>query len=274
VLAIVIGSAVPASAQEMWIAPTVQKDFGGDDVRGAVWPVTPYGVVRLAFAVPNNMRSFQRATLALISDPPAGAATLTIYVCNAQNGQFIRLDCDGPSEYPFVGSPYQLGEIDISSAIGAKLKVPGQDYIAVLAFTSPTIQTDHIVGMRFAYEMSSTLSEQQCAARQMMVGIDADGNALCAPLPPVAPSNLTLVSRVAANTPVVIAWNHDGVDTSGYRLYVDGVETDLGPLAPGSSGRYEISHSGFALGEHVVIVAAYNSSGVTMSMQLLVTAVP
>ena len=56
--------------------------------------------------------------------------------------------------------------------------------------------------------------------------------------------------------PVVLAWNHDGVATSGYRLFVDGVMTDLGRVTPTTSGRYQITYAGFALGDHVVIVAA------------------
>jgi hypothetical protein len=44
-------------ADEIWVAPTYQDDFGGVGVASnAVWPVTKIGVVRLAWAVPDDLQ--------------------------------------------------------------------------------------------------------------------------------------------------------------------------------------------------------------------------
>ena len=68
-----LASVRPAVAQELWVAPTAQQDTGGLGVgSNVVWPVTPAGVVRLAFGVPNDLQTFQNAKVVVIPTQPGG----------------------------------------------------------------------------------------------------------------------------------------------------------------------------------------------------------
>ena len=140
-----------ARADEIWIAPTYQTDMGGLGVGNGVWPVSPLGVARLAIAVPDNLETFQFARIAIIPSAPAGPAVLHVYVCSAQNGTLVAASCAGPSNHAFTGVVNQLVEVDISADLAARVSGPGAQYLAVLAYTTPTTATDHVVGMRFGY---------------------------------------------------------------------------------------------------------------------------
>src|SRR5262245_36248082 len=101
-------TALPAAANEMWVAPTSQQDIGGLGVASnVIWPVTPIGVVRLAWAIPNDLQTFQSAKVAII--PAAGgASTLNVYVCPAQNTSNVASGCVGPFSQAFTGVANQM----------------------------------------------------------------------------------------------------------------------------------------------------------------------
>jgi hypothetical protein len=142
----------PARADEIWIAPTSQADLGGLEIASnTFWPVTPIGAVRMAWAVPNNLQTFQGAKIVLIPGSPGGAANVSVFVCAAQSGNSAAAGCAGPFAQPFTGVANQLVEVEIGPSIASRIGAPGANYLTVLAFTSPTTPTDHIVGMRFAY---------------------------------------------------------------------------------------------------------------------------
>jgi hypothetical protein len=147
---LVIGIAVPAQANELWIAPTYQQDAGGLGIgSNTVWPVTAIGTARLAWGVPSDLQTFQSARLVLIPDAPGGAGSLDVQVCAAENAQDVGAACAAVVAHPFVGAANQLLEVDITAAIAALLGTPGSNHLAVLASTNTT--TDHIVGLRFVY---------------------------------------------------------------------------------------------------------------------------
>jgi hypothetical protein len=151
-LLVIASVAVPAHADEIWVAPTYQQDIGGLGVASnAIWPVTPIGVVRLAWSIPDDLQTFQTAKVAIIPSSPGGASTLNIFVCPAQNGNAVAAACGGPFTQAFTGVTNQLVEVDISSLIASRIGTPGANYLAVLAYTTPTTSTDHIVGLRFSY---------------------------------------------------------------------------------------------------------------------------
>jgi hypothetical protein len=142
-------------ADEIWVAPTYQQDFGGLGVGSSVvWPATAAGAVRLAWAVPGTLQTFQSAKLVLVPHNPGGSATLTLFVCTAQDAELVFSACGGPFNHPFTGVPNQLLEVDVSAALAPRIGTPGAHYLAVLAFTAPTAATDHIVGLRFTYDAS------------------------------------------------------------------------------------------------------------------------
>jgi hypothetical protein len=149
---VLVGSPRLVHADEIWVAPTYQQDIGGLGVASNVfWPVTPVGAVRLAWSIPDDLQTFQSAKVVVIPNSPGGASTLNVFVCPAQNGNVVSASCAGPFAQTFTGVANQLVEVDISSLISSSIGTPGANYLAVLAYTTPTTTTDHIVGLRFSY---------------------------------------------------------------------------------------------------------------------------
>ena len=146
------GAATSAGADEIWVAPTAQADIGGIGVASnTFWPVTAAGVVRLAWAIPADLQTFQNARLVLIPSASSPTPVLTFYVCTAQSNQPVTANCAGPFTKGFTSTANQLLEIDMTDAISGRLGAPGASYLSVLAYTTPTTATDHIVGLRFRY---------------------------------------------------------------------------------------------------------------------------
>ena len=145
----------PSSADEIWVAPTYQADIGGIGVGTSFfWPVTPIGVVRFAFGVPDNLDTFTSAKVVLIPESPGGATTLGVFVCAAQDTDPVGPGlCSGQVDHAFVGVVDQLHEIDITAAVAPSVGAAGLTNLAVLAYTAPTTLTDRIVGMRFVYDL-------------------------------------------------------------------------------------------------------------------------
>ena len=100
----------PARADEIWVAPTAQTDFGGLGIgSNVIWPATAIGVVRFAWAVPDDLQTFQSAKVVLIphSPSPGGSAPLNVFVCAAQNGNLVAASCAGPFTQVFAGGVNQ-----------------------------------------------------------------------------------------------------------------------------------------------------------------------
>jgi hypothetical protein len=187
-------AAPAARAQEIWVAPTYQQDIGGLGVgSGGVWPVTPLGVARLAWAVPNDLETFQNARLVLVPEASATGATLTVYVCRGASGQMARGACTGPFVHPFSSVANELLEIDVSAGIAPQIGTPGHNHLTVVAFTTPSIATDRILGLRFAYDRvlqagAATLGANTYTGTQTAPSFVGSG------------AGLTNVAKLGANT--------------------------------------------------------------------------
>ena len=152
VFVVLMTAIAPAGADEVWVAPTAQQDFGGLGIgSNVVWPATAFGAVRFAWAVPGDLQTFQSAKVLLIPGSPAGASTVNVFVCPAQNGDIVTAACAGPFTQAFTGVANHLAEVDVSSAVAARIGTPGANYLAVIAYTTPTTTSDHFVGLRFDY---------------------------------------------------------------------------------------------------------------------------
>ena len=151
---VVTGLTVPAQGDELWVAPTYQQDVGGLGIgSNVIWPVTPFGVVRFAFAIPDNLQTFVSATLVVIADSPGGAATLQVFTCPAQSSSgHVNTSCVGPVPHGFSSVVNEITEVDVTATVAGQVGIPGATYLALVAFTTPTQATDHIVGLRFTYE--------------------------------------------------------------------------------------------------------------------------
>ena len=123
--ALIASVAVPAHADEIWVAPTYQQDIGGLGIASnAIWPVTPIGVVRLAWSIPDDLQTFQIAKVVIIPNSSGGSSTLNAFVCPAQNGNAVAAACGGPFTQAFSGVANQLVEVDISSLIASRIGTP------------------------------------------------------------------------------------------------------------------------------------------------------
>jgi hypothetical protein len=183
-MCLAISTATPARADEIWVMPTYQQDFGGLSIgSNGLWAATPFGAVRLAFAIPDDLQSFQSAKVALIPSAPAGAAVLHIFVCAAQNAQIVTANCNGPIDHPFTGATNQLSEVEIGPAISGKIGAAGVGYMAIIAYTTPTTATDHLVGLRFDYTRTvppvvATLAANTFSGTQTAPAFAGDGTAV------------------------------------------------------------------------------------------------
>jgi hypothetical protein len=141
-----------ARGDEIWVAPTNQQDVGGLGLgSNGIWPVTPMGAVRFAWAVPNNLQTFDSAKLALIPHSPGGVSNLNVLICTAQHASPVLGGCAGPFAQAFTGVANQLIEVDVSDFVEPRVGVAGASYLALVAWTTPTTTTDHLVGLRFTY---------------------------------------------------------------------------------------------------------------------------
>ena len=156
----------PARADEIWVAPTAQQDLGGLGIASnAVWPASAIGVVRLAWSVPDNLKTLQSAKIVLIPHTGvAGPSTLSIFVCSSKSGEAASANCAGPSSKPYIGVANQLMEVEIAGILAPYIGTPGASYLAVIAYTTPSTATDHVVGLRFGYEPTKTSGVATLAA--------------------------------------------------------------------------------------------------------------
>jgi Chaperone of endosialidase len=218
--------AAPVRADEIWVAPTAQQDFGGLGVASSVvWPVSAFGATRLAWSVPDNLKALQSAKVVLIPQSP-GASSLNIFVCSSKNGDLASGNCTGPSSKPFTGVPNTLMEVEIAGILAPYVGSPGASYLAVIAYTTPTTATDHILGLRFGYEPTTpagvatldknTFTDTQTApafvgngsgltglpfpAGAATLGANTFGGTQTAPAFAGSGASLTGVAKLAANT--------------------------------------------------------------------------
>ena len=215
----IVAFAARARADEIWVAPTAQQDLGGLGVASnAVWPVSAFGAVRLAWSVPDNLQSLQSAKIVLIPHGPGGAANLNVFVCSSKNGDSATGSCAGPSVKPFNGVANQLVEVEIAGILAAYVGVPGTHYLAVVAYTTPTTATDHIVGLRFGYEPKTptgvaTLDKNTFTGTQTAPAFVGDGSGLTGlPFPAGA---ATLGANTFSGTQTAPAFAGSGASLTG-----------------------------------------------------------
>lgn len=74
---------------------------------------------------------------------------------------------------------------------------------------------------------------------------------------------------IAKATPFTVSADHDGVETTGYRLYVDGSQVQEKPASALSAGVITFADSdGLPKGSYDLEVAAFNEDGETKSLPL------
>jgi hypothetical protein len=120
------------------------------------WATSPFGVTRFLWAIPPDAIAIQRASILLAPAAPSGPGTLSIIYCVGIAQSAVSANCTLAPSIAFLGSPNQLTEIDLTSVLPTStLDSVSRPLVSILAFTQPTTETDHFVGMRIAYEAQS-----------------------------------------------------------------------------------------------------------------------
>ena len=165
--------AATSGANDIWLLPTYQRDLGGVGTAvDAIWPATAAGLARFVLAVPNDFQTLRSAAIAVIPTLSSPTAILTSYSCSARAGDAVSSSCDTPQTHQFVAVANHLAEIDVTQELIGRIGDPGNGYASILAFTSPTTLTDHIVGLRISYDGAPTVQPFQ---RELTLVLAAQG---------------------------------------------------------------------------------------------------
>jgi hypothetical protein len=217
---LVILAATSARADEIWVTPTAQQDLGGLGIGSNIfWPATAAGAARMAWSIPDNLKALQSAKVVLIPHSPSpGSSTLNIFVCSSKTGDVVSANCIGPSSKPFVGVANQLVEVEVAGILGPYVGTPGANYLAVIAYTTPTTATDHILGLRFGYEPTqvsgmATLAANTFSGTQTAPAFVGDGSGLTGLPFPVGAA--TLGANTFGGTQTAPAFAGSGASLTG-----------------------------------------------------------
>jgi hypothetical protein len=152
--------ALPATADEIWIAPGEKGDVAVGD-----WGVTPAGEAHFTFAVPDSLDRF------------IGAQVMVIGKKNRQITYDLNLSIsrDGESHDVFnagaTGLPATLGKDKLTALDATALfpaLEPGQDVVALHFRAAP--QGDvRVVGLRFEFRRFPDQAGLACGPRQVLV---------------------------------------------------------------------------------------------------------
>jgi hypothetical protein len=162
--------AMPAAADEMWVAPGDKADHEVGD-----WGVTNNGEARFSFAVPDDLASLTSAKVVLL-----GKKTKDVdWQAN------LSISQDGTPHDAFSSSVSgtvamtagDIAEVDVTAAFPPALAAGVES--AGLAFQGLQNGDLHVVGLRIAYERTNPLAGEACADGEVLTGFDAAGDLTC-----------------------------------------------------------------------------------------------
>jgi hypothetical protein len=167
-----LGAALPAAADDIWVAP-------GEKADGSVvgdWGLTPGGEAHFTFAVPSSMDGFTAAQIIVIGKKNGGT-TYDLHLSVSRDGEshnVFSADANGLSATLQVN---KLTALDVSSLF--PVLVPGQDIVA-LHFQASQQGDLRVVGLRFEFERFPDHAGLSCPPGQFLVGFeDVTGDLIC-----------------------------------------------------------------------------------------------
>jgi hypothetical protein len=163
--------ALPASADEIWIAPGEKGDVAVGD-----WGITPSGEAHFTFAVPDSLDRFTGAQVMVIGkqDRPI---TYELHLSVSRDGESRNAFVADATGVAATLDADELTALDASSLFPAL--APGQDVVALHFRASPQGAL-RVVGLRFEFERFPDQAGLACGPREVLVGFASQtGAPLC-----------------------------------------------------------------------------------------------
>lgn len=160
--------ALPATADEIWIAPGEKGDVAVGD-----WGLTPAGEARFTFAVPDSLDRFVGAQVMVIGKKDR-AITYDLHLSISRDGESRDAFSTDATGLPATLDADELTALDASSLFPALR--PGQDVVA-LHFQAAPKGDLRVVGLRFEFTRFPDQAGLSCGPREVLVGFAAETGA-------------------------------------------------------------------------------------------------
>ncbi len=160
--------AVPAAADEIWVAPGEKADVAVGD-----WGLTPAGEAHFTFAVPDSLDRFVGAQVMVIGKKSRGI-TYDLHLSIAKDGESRNAFTADATELAAALVANELTALD-ASALFPTL-APGEDVVA-LHFQASPLGDLRVVGLRFEFERFPDQAGLGCGPREVLVGFAAETGA-------------------------------------------------------------------------------------------------
>lgn len=160
--------ALPANADEIWIAPGEKGDVSVDD-----WGLTPAGEAHFTFAVPDSLDGFVGAQVMVIGKKN-GPITYDLHLSVSKDGEAQDAFTAGATGLPATLQTDELTALDASALFPAL--AAGEDVVALHFLASPKGDL-RVVGLRFEFERFPDHAGLACGPREVLVGFAAETGA-------------------------------------------------------------------------------------------------
>ncbi|HEX3125732.1 MAG TPA: Calx-beta domain-containing protein [Thermoanaerobaculia bacterium] len=169
-LALAAALAMPAAADEIWIAPSEKGDVAVGD-----WGLTPAGEAHFSFAVPDSLDRFVGAQVMVIGKQDRHI-TYDLHLSVSKDGESADAFSADATGLPATLEADELTALDASSLFPAL--AAGDDVVSLNFQASPKGDL-RVVGLRFRFERLPDQAGLACPPGRFLVGFDATGDPVC-----------------------------------------------------------------------------------------------
>lgn len=160
--------ALPAAADEIWIAPGEKSDVAVGD-----WGLTPAGEAHFSFAVPDSMDRFVGAQVMVIGKQDR-QITYDLHLSISRDGQSADAFSADASGLPATLEADELTALDASPLFPAL--EAGEDVVSLHFQASPKGEL-RVVGLRLQFERFPDQAGLACGPREVLVGFENETGA-------------------------------------------------------------------------------------------------
>jgi Calx-beta domain len=163
--------ALPAQADEIWIAPGEKGDVAVGN-----WGLTPAGEAHFTFAVPDSLDRFVGAQVMVIGKKDSHIS-YDLHLSVSKDGDSHNAFTADAAALPATLDADELTALDASSLF--PVLAAGEDVVA-LRFRASPLGDLRVVGLRFVFERFPDHAGLSCPSGRFLVGFeDLTGNPVC-----------------------------------------------------------------------------------------------